>query len=113
MVWLAGQHGVQDAVVEGLFRGYFTEGRDVGDTATLIEIGEANGLDRRLTTAMLAGEQGRNEVVSEDEMARRAGLNGVPTFTMQGHILFSGAVPGDTMAEAFAQAWKVLSRQAA
>jgi predicted DsbA family dithiol-disulfide isomerase len=32
LIWLAGEEGVQDAVVEALFRAYFTEGRDVGDT---------------------------------------------------------------------------------
>jgi predicted DsbA family dithiol-disulfide isomerase len=40
-------------------------------------------------------------------------LNGVPTFAMEGHVLFSGAVPAETMAEAFLSAWKVLRRRAA
>ena len=31
LIWLAEQEGVQDAVVEALFRAYFTEGRDIGD----------------------------------------------------------------------------------
>jgi predicted DsbA family dithiol-disulfide isomerase len=113
VIWLAGLHGVQDAIVEALFRAYFTEGKDIGDATTLIDIADANGLDRRLTTAMLAGEQGRNEVLSEDDMARRSGLNGVPAFTMLGHVLFTGAVPADVMVEAFGKAWKVLSKQAA
>lgn len=29
LIWLADQQGVQDAVVEALFRAYFTEGRDI------------------------------------------------------------------------------------
>ena len=31
LIWLAGQQGKQDDVVEGLFAAYFNEGRDVGD----------------------------------------------------------------------------------
>ena len=30
LIWLADQQGCQDAVVEALFRAYFTEGRDIG-----------------------------------------------------------------------------------
>ena len=31
LIWLAKQQGVQDSLVEALFRGYFVEGRDIGD----------------------------------------------------------------------------------
>ena len=36
LIWLADQHGCQDAVVEALFRIYFIEGKDVGNHDTLI-----------------------------------------------------------------------------
>jgi predicted DsbA family dithiol-disulfide isomerase len=113
VIWLAERHAVQDAVVEALFRGFFTEGADIGDTPTLIELATRAGLDRAAVTAMLAGDEGRQEVLGEDAMARRSGLDGVPTFTMQGHVLFSGAVPADTMAEAFGRAWRILAARAA
>jgi predicted DsbA family dithiol-disulfide isomerase len=113
VIWLAERHGVQDAVVEALFRGYFIEGADIGDAATLVDIAAGAGLDRDAVTAMLAGDEGRSEVLSEDAMARRSGLDGVPTFTMAGHVLFSGAVPADAMAEAFGKAWRILQSRAA
>ncbi len=113
VVWLAERHGVQDAVVEALFRGFFTQGADIGDIGTLVELAAGAGLDRDAVTAMLAGDEGRQEVLDEDAMARRSGLDGVPTFTMAGHVLFSGAVPADTMAEAFGRAWRILQARAA
>ncbi len=113
VIWLAGQVGVQDAVVEALFRGFFTEGADIGDSATLARIGEANGIPHGRVAAMLAGDEGLAVVLSEDDLARRSGINGVPSFIMKGHVLFSGAMPAETMAEAFAQAWNILSKQAA
>ena len=113
VIWLAEREGVQDAVVEALFRGFFTEGADIGDTGTLAELAAGAGLDREAVTAMLAGDEGRQEVLAEDAMARRSGLDGVPTFTMAGHVLFSGAVPADTMAEAFGRAWRILQARAA
>jgi predicted DsbA family dithiol-disulfide isomerase len=112
VIWLAAQHLVQDAVVEALFRAYFTDGRDIGDHTTLIEIAASAGLDRAAVATMLAGEDGQREVLAEDETARRSGLNGVPSFIMAGHVLFSGAVPAETMVEAFSRAWSILSKAA-
>ncbi len=113
VLWLAEQHGVQNPVSDALFRGYFTEGRDIGDAATLAELADGAGLPADKVITLLAGDEGRREVLAEDASARASGLNGVPTFTMLGHVLFSGAVPADTMAEAFAHAWRILSKNAA
>ena len=46
LIWLAEKEGVQNAVVEGLFAGYFTNGRDVGDHDVLAQIAAGAGLDR-------------------------------------------------------------------
>jgi hypothetical protein len=37
-------------------------------------------------------------------MRRRGGLDGVPSFLMSNHFLFSGAMQAERMAEAFRQA---------
>ncbi len=52
-------------------------------------------------------------MLAADTAFRRGGLNGVPTFVMNRHVLFSGAVPADAMAEAFRSAWNVLRQEAA
>lgn len=111
VIWQAGRAGVQDAIVEALFRAYFSEGRDIGDHATLDEVAAAAGLPGMAD--FLAGEEGQAQVIEADAMARRAGIDGVPCFTMQGHVLFSGAMPAETMAEAFARAHRILSQRAA
>jgi len=113
VIWLAERQGVQDAVVEALFRAFFTEGADIGDAETLASVADGAGLPRELVLTMLAGDEGRREVLAEDAMARNSGLNGVPSFVMQGHVLFSGAVPADAMAEAFGKAWRILRNRAA
>jgi predicted DsbA family dithiol-disulfide isomerase len=98
---------VQDAVVAALFRAYFQDGRDIGDAATLDEIAAGAGLPGM--EAMLAGDEHREAVLAEDMAARRGGISGVPSFLMDRHLLFSGAMPGPRMAEAFRQANAVLS----
>ena len=111
VIWLAGQHGVQDAVVEALFQGFFSQGRDIGDPATLAEIAEGAGLPGVL--AMLDGTDGLEVVLNGDAMARNAGISGVPSFALAGHVLFSGAQPAAQMVASFRHAHDVLSRRAA
>ncbi|MCC7047005.1 MAG: DsbA family oxidoreductase [Alphaproteobacteria bacterium] len=101
--------GVQDAVVDALFRGYFQQGKDIGDPATLDAIAAGAGLPGM--AAMLEGEEHRDAVLAEDMAARRGGISGVPSFLMDRHLLFSGAMPGPRMAEAFRRAHAILSER--
>jgi predicted DsbA family dithiol-disulfide isomerase len=109
----AGEQGRQDALVDRLFKAYFVEGRDVGDRGILAELAGEAGLDRQQAHAYLATDSGRVEVAAEDEAVRRAGISGVPTFVLDRHVLFSGAVPPDVFAEALAKAQKVIAGRAA
>jgi predicted DsbA family dithiol-disulfide isomerase len=103
LIWLAGNEGVQDAVVEALFRGYFSEGCDIGDHGVLADLGAEAGLDRPRSAAFLASSEGTAEVSAEEDIAKRAGLSGVPTFVLDGRVLFSGAQPPELIARALAQ----------
>jgi predicted DsbA family dithiol-disulfide isomerase len=113
LIRLAGQRGVQDGVVEALFEGYFCDGADIGNAEVLTRLGVEGGLERDEITAMLASDAGLKEVAAADRMARNAGIQGVPSFALQGHVLFSGAVPADEMAQAFRRAWEILKNRAA
>lgn len=92
LIWLAGREGKQDAVVEGLFSAYFHEGRDVGASDVLLEVGSAAGLNPARISAMLTSEEGLNEVAAELDRAGRLRVSGVPTVVVNGRPLFSGAI---------------------
>ena len=62
---------------------------------------------------MLASEDGEAEVRGEDAGFRQLGLSGVPTFALDGHVVFSGAMPADQMAEAFRRGLAILRAKAA
>ena len=98
LIWLAGEDGVQDAVVEALFRAYFVEGRDVGDTKVLAEIAKQTGLSGPVVAAFLEGTAGTEEVRLEAQTAKMGGISGVPTFILDGEELFSGAMKPELMA---------------
>ena len=113
VIRLAGQRGLQDGVVEALFEGYFCNGADIGNAEVLARLGIEGGLERDDITAMLKSDAGLKEVIAADRMARNANIQGVPSFALQGHVLFSGAVPADEMAQAFRRAWEILRNRAA
>ena len=111
LIWLAGERGVQDAVMEAVFRAYFTEGEDIGDPAVLAACAASGGLDPAAVRDFLAGDALEDEVRTADRAAREAGVNGVPSFFLDGYGLFSGALAADKMAEALRSAHEVIARR--
>ena len=99
LTWLAGREGVQEKVVDGLFRAFFTEGRDIGDRAVLTEIGEAAGLEG--VAKFLESDRGAKEVREEERKGREIGVEAVPTFIIGGKFLVSGAQRPEVFLEAF------------
>lgn len=101
LVWLAAQYECQDAVVEALFRAYFTEGQDISDRQTLVEVVTAAGLDRQATDAMLNSDDGTAAILEGKEMSQRHGVTGVPFLIIDQKIALSGAQPAETILAAF------------
>ncbi len=97
--------GLQNALVEVMFRAYFQEGRDIGDPAVLVELSAGLGL---YAQAFLLSDEYEAEVLAEDANFRRMGINGVPSFALAGHVLFSGAMPPSQMASAFRRGEAIL-----
>ncbi len=104
LIGLADREGVQDAVVEALFRAYFTEGRDIGDRQTLLDVVAEAGLDRRKAEGVLNGEGGLTAFQEADELARQHRVEGVPFFILNGRVTLSGAQQPVAFLEAFREA---------
>ena len=113
LIWFAGQKGVQDAAMEAVFAAYFTEGRDIGDAAVLADCAGQAGLDPAETAQFLAGDLAAREMLAADQAAREAGVNGVPSFFLDGYGLFSGALPAEQMAEGLRRGNAILRQRAA
>jgi predicted DsbA family dithiol-disulfide isomerase len=91
LVRWAGGAGVQDEVVERLFKAYFIDGRDIGDPAVLAAVAEESGMDANLVTKLLAGDADLAPVEREAGMANEMGISGVPTFIFDSKFMISGA----------------------
>jgi predicted DsbA family dithiol-disulfide isomerase len=79
----------------------------------LADCAAAAGLDRDLVMAFLTGNLADKQMRAADRAAREAGVSGVPSFFLDGYGLFSGAMPYESMANAFRQGNKVLRERAA
>jgi len=86
-----GGYGDQDPLAERLFRLYFLEGGDISDTEVLVQAAADAGLDPDAARAYLDSGEAVEETRAEDMQARRAGIQGVPTFIFNGQYALSGA----------------------
>ena len=103
LLWWARDKGSQDILADALFRAYFTEGLDIGKNDVLAKVAADAGLSEKDAKRFLESDQGRNEVLEEEQEGRRRGLNGVPFFVINGIPAFSGAQRPDTFVETFRQ----------
>ncbi len=98
----AARHGLEDRVVDALFRAYFLEGRDIGDREVLAAVAAETGLDADEARAFLEGDQEREAVLAEDAMARyELSIAGVPCFILDGRQMIPGAVPPEVFHRLF------------
>ena len=89
--------GKQDEVVERLFKAYFEEGHDIGNTEVLAAIADEAGMDAELVADLLANDSDRALVEREDALAHEMGISGVPTFIFANKYLISGAYDPDKL----------------
>lgn len=104
LVWFAQQQGRQDAMVEALFHGYFTEGVNVGEADQLISLAAGAGLDGAAVGRFLESNDGAEGVRQEEARGRQLGIRGVPYFVLNGKATVSGAQPVETFVAAINQA---------
>jgi predicted DsbA family dithiol-disulfide isomerase len=77
---------------EAVFEALWTDGRDIGDEAVLVELAEAAGVDTVAVGSALEDETLEAELRDRFAEAQRQGVSGVPTFVYDEHAA-RGAVP--------------------
>jgi predicted DsbA family dithiol-disulfide isomerase len=100
----ADSHGRFAAMHEALFRGFFEEGRDIGDIEVLCAIGQEAGLDAGALRQALQDGRHTAEVLDDEGLAHSLGVSGVPIMLLrrpgapwEQALALRGAVPYDTI----------------
>ena len=101
LIWLADQNGCQDAIMEALFRGYFSKGQDISNPNILLDVVAEAGLDRQRSESLLNSDAGMEAIKESEKLSRQHQVNGVPFFIINNEITLSGAQPPETFLAAF------------
>lgn len=91
LVRFAARDNRANAAVEALFLNYFVNGRDIGETQILVDIGGRLGLDAAALDAYLIGQEDVALVYEENARAHRIGINSVPSYVFNDSMVISGA----------------------
>lgn len=105
LIQFAKTKGKGNEIEEVLFAAYFTNGLDMSNLDTLIEIGSSIGLSPLELEAILHSEDFSNEVHNDSIEAQRFGVRGVPYFVLDNKYAISGAQPSSVFLEALEKAF--------
>jgi predicted DsbA family dithiol-disulfide isomerase len=106
---LAAIHGLGDVAEESLFKAYFTEGKNIADHDTLVQLGIEIGLDPAEVRMMLESGLFSKDVYEDIDQAEEFGASGVPFFVIDRKYAVSGAQDTSVFLEALRRSfaeWK-------
>lgn len=106
LLQLGKARGIQDAVIERLYRAYFTEQRSVFERDSLVALASEAGLDQAEARDVLERDTYADAVAGDGREARALGVSGVPFFVLGGRYGVSGAQSTDVFREALTKAWE-------
>ena len=106
LVQLAATHGLQDAMLERLYRAYFTEERSLFDRESLVTLAGEAGLDTSEARKALEDRRFADAVARDLNEARQLGVTGVPFFVVDGRYAVSGAQPVEVFNQLLTRAWE-------
>nr|WP_290221255.1 DsbA family oxidoreductase [Trichocoleus desertorum] len=100
----ARDRGCFEAMHHALFRAFFEDGLDLNNIDILLEVGASVGLDRDALHIALEAGQYTERVVSEQSLAHKLNISGVPALLihqtdepLEKVVLLSGAQPYETV----------------
>ncbi len=91
-----------------LFDAHFRDGRDIGDTETLVDLAVGAGLSAEDARQALDSSARDAEVTADIDAAAQLGIRGVPFFVLAEKYGVSGAQPAEVFDDVLLQVWEEL-----
>jgi predicted DsbA family dithiol-disulfide isomerase len=110
ILW-AEEIGAAARMKQRLMELYFAEGADLSDPEVLVSAAVACGLEGNVIRERLAGDTDVDRVEREANVAKEAGIDGVPCFIFGNMLAVSGAQAPEYLAGAIRRAAAELERQ--
>lgn len=102
---LAKKNGKGLEAEESLFKAYFTDGKDISDNDTLIQLGIDIGLDGAAVKQALESDAYTKDVQKDIAEAEALAIRGVPFFVIDRKYAVSGAQATETFVQALNQSY--------
>lgn len=99
----AGEEGGQRELKHALLRAYFTDGRDVSDHDTLVDIAGSVGLSIDRARAILGSDTYADDVRTVEQFFLQQNIQGVPAVIIDRRHLISGGQPVEVFEQALRQ----------
>ncbi|WP_200979391.1 DsbA family protein [Echinicola sp. 20G] len=99
-------NGKGGGLKERLFHAYFTEGANMDDQATLINLAKEVGLEEEKVKEAIQSKDYDAAVNHDIYESQQLGVRGVPFFVLDQKFGVSGAQPKETFIQALETAWK-------
>jgi len=103
LIALATSQGLQDAMLERLFRSYFCEGGRPANRELLVALANEVGVADAVAT--LESERFADEVRQDELDANELGITGVPSILIDGRFMVMGAQGADEILSVMERAW--------
>jgi len=88
-------------VVDAIYKAYFEDGKDIGDSEVLLALAEELGIDREHIRDAIENERKSEEIEADLAFARDIQISGVPFFVIDGKFALSGAHAPENFLKAF------------
>ena len=98
--------GKEPALTDRLMKAYFTEGKNLSDYETLVDLAKEMGLNGEEALKVLSENKYADQVKAEMNEARQIGVQGVPFFVINRKYGISGAQQEDYFTATLEQIWE-------
>lgn len=98
-------NGAQNEIKEAALKAYFTDGKNIDDTDTLIQLGVEAGLDSKQLLDVLNSDKYLDDVNKDISDAQQIGVQGVPFFVFNRKFAVSGAQDSEIMLNTLEKAY--------
>jgi predicted DsbA family dithiol-disulfide isomerase len=99
LIHFAKANGKQQEMKARLFKAYFTEGKNIDDTKTLIALATEIGLNTEEAKSVLESDKYASDVNDDINESQQLGVRGVPFFVFNRKYAVSGAQPAEAFLE--------------
>jgi protein disulfide-isomerase len=106
LLHLAKKHNLSDELEELLFKAYLTDGKDLNNLTTLIELGIEVGLEAEAAAQVLNSDAYSADVKQDIQEANSIGVQGVPFFVFENKYAISGAQPATAFLQTLEKVWQ-------